>query len=195
MIYINGNKIPYFNTTSYITPSAVEVYPTRLVYGKDYRSGNANKKDESGTGFTVDAMTDYAHSTNNEEFFFTPLLTCMTYEDVYDVGFTIDLGDNKEVGTVQMRTWGITYNIVMEAEISDDGDTFVLTDKITLSPNNNQVTCQFKINNNTRYIRIKIISDRNNLKWWNYAFIARSVEVFAPFRKYGYRFKQEANNE
>lgn len=187
MIYLNGKKIPYFKITSTITPSTVEVYPASLVYGTDYRSGNANIKDEYGTGFTVDAMTDYKNSTDGEEFFFAPLLTCTTYTDISRVGFTIDLGENQDVGIIQMRIWGVTYDVIMDAEISEDGTVFSVADTITLPPNNAQNTYQFKINNNTRYIRIAI-SDQQE-KWWAYPFIVRSVEVFTPFHKCRYKFK------
>ena len=183
MIYIDGKRVysPYeVKIVSSIIPESVEVYPNSLIYGTDYRSGSKNKKNESGEGFTVEAMTDYKYSEDGEEFFFTPLLTCMTYEDVHSVGFVIDLGENKDVDILQMRIWGLTYNVKMVVEISDDNSSFSVTNTVIRPTHYVQGVCQFKINKNARYIRFSITYDDDNYKWWKNAIIVRSVEIFAP---------------
>lgn len=180
MIYVDGKPIysPYgVKIVTPIIPESVETYPPSMEYGKDYRCGNKNAE---GKGFTVDGMSEYMNSTHGEIFFFAVTNASLDLTDTVNgtsVGFTIDLGENKPVGAVQIGIWSVYYDTYLCADICEDGGEFtnIVSDIfIPGSTNGAAGMYYFNINATTRYIRI-----RQTSSWTKYRFVVRGVKVFS----------------
>ena len=121
MIYLNGNKIYRAKIISSATPISVETYPTNLVYGTHYRSGNENAQ---GKGFTPQGMTEYIHSTDSEKFFFALMSGVDLTADEPGIGFTIDLGEMQSVTRIQLYMMNIWTDTIVDIYVSQDGLTY-----------------------------------------------------------------------
>lgn len=95
-------------------------------------------------------------------------------EEHGDVGFTIDLGSQRQVGILQLRAWGNENGTVLKTFISSDGDDFEESGSLTMYNNGTESVYHINIDADTRYIRVKQSDDID------YDVVIRSAEVFKP---------------
>lgn len=175
MVYLNGNKIYRAKIASSITPTSVETYPTNLVYGTHYRSGNHN---DQGKGFTVEGMSEYIDSPDSEEFFFALMSGVDLTEDEPGIGFTIDLGETQMVGIMQLYMMNIWTTTILHIYASKDGLTYSSEPKAEI---NCQTTgAMYSININEKVKCIRIVQSKAQYGGWSYRLDVKGVKIFAP---------------
>lgn len=172
VIYSIYNKTR-LKTTSRIIPVNVEPYPTRLQYGVNYRAGTENAINKR---FNAASLDEYIGSDNSDQYFFALMNGIDLSEDEPGIGFIIDLGSQKKVGTVQLYmpdTWTETWLCVQS---STDGANFV-NDKVFQCKMPARMY-QIPINKQVRYIRFTQLQHQTG--GWNFRFVVKGIEIFTP---------------
>ena len=161
-------SIRFVSPDSLITPSAVEIYPSTLL-------SSGSNPDYKGD-FNVSGMTEHIEATDEESFF---LAFRRTSNINQDIGFTVDLGEEKEIGFVQLTGWANYLSTQFNILTSKDGAVFTQKDTITLPPvaNGTQDIYRFNLKGESaRYIRIIQPLQRGGMA---FRFNIRGVEIFA----------------
>ncbi len=146
--------------------------------------------------FTVKGMTKYldegnitspAEGNNANELFF------QNKTKTNPVGFIVDLGEQMQIGKVQIYAWNILANITVKLYLSDDNSIYTEADSITLPQTDSTVLDIFQLDGKSQSARfIKIVQD--DTIWTDGVYSVKGVEIFAPNNEGKYIIKRVNGN-